>query len=141
MYRGKSTAAPDWYPAAANGVSATTHAGTLWTFGAYIEVVAAGAVVVDALLTAMSFLPPASAHEGELHIGIGGAGAEVVVGVVRFRVSSGTTQAAELLHVLPFPVKIPAGVRVAVRHRGNNTAQAATGVAVQLQRIADLEAF
>jgi hypothetical protein len=97
-------------------VGTTLTAGTSWVSGAWVQMIAStsSAIVVPQI---MAF--GIGIQEGEIDIGVGGAGSEVVVTTFRyFQLASAGGAGAPFNLYLPNPLdNIGNGVRVAARHR------------------------
>jgi hypothetical protein len=99
------------YPTSADGVAAAAvtiaAAAAAWTWGAWTQIVAAtGAETQIVGFTLENFV--GALAQGEAAIGVGGVGAEVELG--RFPIVAA-------VYMLPKPIKVEAGVRLAARYR------------------------
>ena len=108
------------FPTSADTVAALaivlTKNAAAWTWGAWAQIVAAAGVTADTLITGFTLENPSnpvSTIQGEVQIGIGGAGAEAAVG---------TFPIAAPLFILPKPRWVGSGVRVAARFRSSSAA-------------------
>lgn len=111
-------------PAAAVGVNVA--AGTSWANGSWVELAASLAEPM-AIVGIATRVESANNH-AEIDIGIGAAGAEIVLATVPFFIGG----VFALRHMsLPFPLNIPAGSRLAVRISTANASGITQGVAVE----------
>lgn len=103
---------PGVLPTSADTVAAaalTLTAAAAWTWGVWVEFIAAAANTVDRQITGLTlenFVGAAS--QGEVQIGTGAGGAEVV---------EGTWSVVSHYYTLPNPIRIPPATRIACRYR------------------------
>jgi len=113
-------------PSAAGGVAVT--AGTLPTWGAWVEVIAATAARVAVAGVQLHAGSYASA-DWELDLGTGAPGAEVSMGTLRLRLTDSGVLSIPSGLLLPVPIGgIGVGVRVAVRARSSGSGPAAVSL-------------
>lgn len=101
------------FPTSADGAAALaitlTHAGVAWTWGAWAQIVAAAGVTVETQIVGFTLENFVGAlAQGEVAIGIGAGGAEVEIG--RYQITNAN-------FVLPKPLYVQNGVRIAARYR------------------------
>lgn len=105
-------------PSAAAGID-PANSGTAWTSGAWSQVHAGLASAV--FLVGLSFDPGGGAHEGEIDIGTGAAGAETAVASVSG--SSALANEGGYFEHFAYPIAVAASTRLAVRVRSSVTGQ------------------
>lgn len=108
-------------PAAAGGID-PANSGVAWTSGAWSQVVASTSED-DSIIGYMAATALGIFWEGEIDIGTGGAGSEVVVATIPVEnlYTSNVGYNTVLPAFLPAPIEIPTGTRVAVRVRSSST--------------------
>jgi hypothetical protein len=108
-------------PAAAISALANT-SGTADTYGAWGEVIPAGAIATDFVIVGYTGSFPTVASSGATSFGVGSAGAEVEIGALQW-ITQSSTGINIPAPVLTFakPVKVAAGSRVAARSAVNST--------------------
>lgn len=108
-------------PAAAAGID-PANSGVAWTSGAWSQVLASTSED-DSIIGYLAGSGTAAFWEGEIDIGTGGAGSEVVVATipVEFAWTTNVGYSVVLPAFLPSPIEIPSGTRVAVRVRSSST--------------------
>lgn len=115
-------------------VTAATSA-SAWTYGAWVTVVSstAAALLVEAAL----LVPSTGGIEGQVQIGVGGAGAEVAVATLPFNVASvvGVFVPIPLYH---FPL-VASGARIATRALSGTAGAANVLVKLQVINYADAQ--
>ena len=119
-----TTKALTWSPTSAVGASVTPSA-TAWANSAWVQLIASAGS--NLALASVEF-NPVIASDFELQFGIGSAGNEVPIGVVRSTVLS--TAGLGTLNIAPLIDSIPSGARVSVRLRKSDTTVTAWNVSV-----------
>ncbi len=110
--------AMSWAPSAAAGASVTI-SGTAWANSSWAQLIASAPA--NLALAAVEFVP-AAAVDFEIEFGIGSAGNEVPIGLVRGRVISATLRGDIFaVNIAPLINSVPSGSRVAVRIRTSGT--------------------
>jgi hypothetical protein len=115
-----------WSPTAAAGASVTI-SGTAWTNSSWVQLIASAPA--NLAIAAVEFVP-ASAVDFEIEFGIGAAGSEIPIGLVRGRVLSTTLGNIFTVNIAPLINSVPAGSRLAVRIRTSGTTTTAWTVSV-----------
>lgn len=108
------------YPSAAAGVS-PSNAGVAWANGTWSQVVASTAANI--FIVGVSFGAEASSFEAEIDIGVGAAGAEVskvTIPHTQRAVSSAGFTVSQVV-MLPDPIAVASGTRIAARVRSSST--------------------
>jgi hypothetical protein len=107
------------YPSAANNIVATVGA-SAWANSTWVEVQAAtlSGIIVVSLVPVTSFVA-AAGTQWEFDLGVGGAGAEVVIATVKTTDVTGGTDGPRVVPLWTPLDMVPAGSRLAVRTRAN----------------------
>jgi hypothetical protein len=115
-----------WSPTSAAGASVTL-SGTAWANSNWVQLIASAPA--NLAIAAVQFVP-ADAVDFEIEFGIGAAGSEVPIGLVRGRVLSTTLGNIFTVNIAPLINSVPAGSRLAVRIRTSGTVTTAWTVSV-----------
>jgi len=115
-----------WAPTAAAGASVTI-SGTAWANSSWVQLIASAPA--NLAIAAVEFVP-AAAVDFEIEFGIGAAGSEIPIGLVRGRVLSTTLGNIFTVNIAPLINSVPAGSRLAVRIRTSGTTTTAWTVSV-----------
>jgi murein DD-endopeptidase MepM/ murein hydrolase activator NlpD len=115
-----------WSPTAAAGASVTI-SGTAWANSSWVQLISSAST--DLALAAVAFTPVPAA-DFEIEFGIGSAGNEVPIGLVRGRNLSTTLGNIYTMNILPLINSVPSSSRVAVRIRTSGTTTTAWTVSV-----------
>jgi hypothetical protein len=122
-----------WSPTAAAGASVTIN-GTAWANSNWVQLIASAPT--NLAIAAVEFVP-AAAVDFEIEFGIGAAGSEVPIGLVRGRVLSTTLGNIFTVNIAPLINSVPAGSRLVVRIRTSGTTTTAWTVSVGYYENAD----
>ena len=122
-----------WAPTAAAGASVAI-SGTAWANSNWVQLIASTASALS--LAAVEFVP-AAAVDFEIEFGIGAAGSEVPIGVVRGGVLSTTLGNIFTMNIAPLINSVPAGSRLAVRIRTSGTTTTAWNISVGYYEVTD----
>jgi hypothetical protein len=115
-----------WSPTGTAGVSVSPSA-TPWANSNWVQVIASAPT--NLAIAALEFVP-ASAVDFEIEFGVGSAGNEVPIGLVRGRVLSTTLGDIFTMNIAPLINSVPSGSRVAVRIRTSGTTTTAWTMSV-----------
>jgi len=120
-YLGYTTKNIKCYPLAASGPTVASPA-TAWQWGSWVELVPAGTITVDFVITHFVLLEdPVAAvdarHQAVFELGVGASGSEVaIIDIpVTYLIDSAVGHLAPWIIPLPVPRKVNANSRVAIR--------------------------
>jgi hypothetical protein len=115
-----------WSPTGQAGASVPIN-GTPWANSNWVQLIASAPA--NLAIAAVEFVP-AAAVDFEIEFGIGAAGSEIPIGLVRGRVLSTTLGNIFTVNIAPLINSVPAGSRLAVRIRTSGTTTTAWLVSV-----------